>query len=95
MFALIVRYTVPEERVAPHRDPHVAWVGRHLEAGRLVVTARGVPPVGGLLLATGDRAAVDAMLAEDPFVTAGVAEYEVLELEVRRTAPGLEGLIGA
>ena len=33
------------------------------------------------------------MIAEDPFVTAGVAEYEIIELDPRRAAPGLEGLL--
>jgi hypothetical protein len=33
------------------------------------------------------------MIAEDPFHSSGAAEYEVLEFQPVRAAPGLEGLL--
>jgi uncharacterized protein YciI len=96
MFALITRYTRPLEEVERHLDGHVAWIAGHAEAGRMLLTARLVPREGGLILVSAEsRARVEEMIRDDPFVTAGVAEYEILELEVRRTAPGLERLLEA
>jgi uncharacterized protein YciI len=96
MFALIATYTRPAEEVDQHLEGHIAWITRHAEKGRILVTARQVPLEGGLILATNlSRAEVDEMIAEDPFHTSGVATYEVREFEVRRAAPGLEGIVGA
>jgi len=95
VFVLIARYNRPADVVDQHLDEHIAWIRRHAEAGRVLVTARQNPVVGGLIIATGDRAEIDEMISEDPFVVAGVSQYEVLEYDVRRTAPGLERLVEA
>jgi uncharacterized protein YciI len=92
MFLLITRYTRPAEEVDRHLEGHVAWIGRN--ADRVLFTARRVPLTGGVILARGESIdQMRAMIAEDPFVTAGVAEYEIIELDPRRAAPGLEGLL--
>jgi uncharacterized protein YciI len=94
VFALISRYTRPAEEVDQHLEGHVAWIGRN--ADRVLFTARQKPLTGGMILAR--AASIDEireMIAEDPFLQAGVAEYEILELEPRRAAPGLEGLLEA
>ena len=96
MFALITRYTRPLEEVEAHLEGHVAWIDRHYDAGRILATARQVPRAGGMILVTAaNRDEAEAMVRDDPFVTEAVAEYEILELEVRRVAPGLERLLDA
>jgi uncharacterized protein YciI len=45
-----------------------------------------------VLLARGTRAEIEALVASDPFTIHGVADYEVTEVVVSRTAPGLEAL---
>jgi hypothetical protein len=53
-----------------------------------------VPLTGGLILARAESPEeVWKMLGEDPFHTSGSAEYEVLEFQPVRAAPGLEGLL--
>lgn len=94
MFALIARYTKPIEEVDRHLDAHRAWIMGHYEAGRVLLTARQVPLIGGLVLARGGSAEeMREMIRDDPFVTEGVAEYEILEFAPVRAAPGLEGLL--
>ncbi len=48
MFALISRYLKPlgdVDRVAPaHRE----WLGRQVQAGRVLIAGRQDPPVGGV-----------------------------------------------
>jgi hypothetical protein len=52
-----------------------------------------VPRTGGLLLSQADRATLDACLAQDPFYTNGVADFEVMEFHAARVAPGYEILL--
>lgn len=92
MFVLSVTYIAPIEAVEPHVEPHMQWVSAGYERGWFLASGRKNPRTGGIILAKGTREEIEAYLAEDPFVTGGVAEYEVTEVLFSRTAPGLEGL---
>ena len=96
MFVLIAKYNQPAEVVDQHLDAHKEWIKGHYDAGRILLTARQVPLTGGLILASaGSIDEVQAMIAEDPFITSGVADYDVLEFTPARAAPGLEKLMEA
>ena len=91
MFVLIARYTRPAAEVDELLDEHRAWITRHQEAGRILMTARQVPLTGGLILAQGASAQeMWEMIAEDPFHTSGAAEYEVGEFQPVRVTAGME-----
>jgi uncharacterized protein YciI len=91
MFVLLARYTRPAEEVDQLLDGHRAWITRHQEAGRILMTARQVPLAGGLILALGESAdEMRQMIAEDPFYQSGAAEYEVLEFQPARVVEGME-----
>lgn len=93
MFLLLGRYLRPVDEVEVHLDAHRAWVREHAEAGRVIAAGREVPLQGGLLVAVGvTRDEVDAMIAADPYVTEGVAQYDVREYDVVLAAPGAEAL---
>ncbi len=79
LFVVLMHYTRPLPDVDAVRADHVA----HLEAasarGLVQAWARRDPPVGGVLLvAAPDRATVDALVADDPYVRAGVARPEIV-----------------
>ena len=94
MFALLATYTKPAEEVDQLLDEHRAWIIRHTEAGRILLTARQVPLTGGLILARASSVdEVWEMIREDPFHASGAAEYDVREFAPVRAAPGLEGLL--
>lgn len=91
MFVLELTYTAPMEQVNAAHDAHMEWVERHWEAGHFIASGRKVPRDGGILLsAVPDRATAEKIVAEDPFVTAGVCEYRITEFIATRTAPGME-----
>jgi uncharacterized protein YciI len=91
VFVVLARYTKPIEEVDRLLEEHKAWITRHQEAGRILMTARQVPLVGGLILAAGESIdEIRAMVAEDPFVTADAAEYEILEFQPARVTTGME-----
>jgi len=74
--------------------PHMDWVNAGYDSGMFLASGRKVPRTGGMILAQGDRAEIEAYVAADPFAAEGVAVYEVTEVAVTRTAPGLDGLKG-
>lgn len=91
MFVLIARYTRPADEVDEMLDEHRAWITRHQEAGRILMTARQEPLTGGLILALGASAdEMWEMIAEDPFHVSGAAVYEVTEFHPVRVTAGME-----
>ena len=71
-------YTAQLEAVDAVRADHLAWVTPHVESGRVVAAGRDAQATGSVFLFSGtDAGAALALLAADPYVTAGVASYEV------------------
>jgi uncharacterized protein YciI len=91
MFIVTLTYIRPLEELDALMDAHVSWLKTHYESGLFVASGRQVPRKGGVILArSGDRAALEALLARDPFVQNGVARTDVIEFVPRMTAPGVE-----
>ena len=87
MFILLLSYIKPIEEVDGLMREHVAWLRRHFDAGRFVVSGRRIPRTGGVIVARGDdRDEIEAIAACDPFVTGGVATCEVIQFRASQTA---------
>jgi uncharacterized protein YciI len=94
VFLLLATYTRPIEEVDQLLEGHRDWIIQNADAGRILLTARQVPLTGGMILARGGSVEeMWQMIGEDPFHTSGMAEYQVLEFDPVRAAPGLEGLL--
>ncbi|MFE2374153.1 YciI family protein [Streptomyces sp. NPDC059398] len=90
MFVLELTYTGPIERVDALLDQHVAWLDAAYASGVFIASGRKNPRDGGIILAVGaDRASVEKLTAEDPFVTGGVCTYRITEFIATKTAPEL------
>lgn len=88
MYALaIVRYRRPLEEVLAHHDAHHAYLQTLKAHGLLVASGPLEPRFGGaLLLRVPDEdaaAALDAIRDGDPYWKAGVAQYELLQWDVK------------
>ena len=94
MFILSLTYVKPTEEADRFMAPHMDWVNAGYASGLFLASGRKNPRTGGVVLAKGERAEVEAYVAADPFTVEGVAVYEVTEVAVTRTAVGLEGLMG-
>ena len=95
MYVVSLSYRVPQEIVDFHNDAHIAWLQKAFDDGVFIAAGRKIPRTGGLLLSQADRGTLDASLAQDPFYTNGVADFEVLEFHAGRVAPGFENLLDA
>jgi uncharacterized protein YciI len=83
MYAIaIIRYRRPIEEVVAVQDAHRAYMAELKAAGTLVASGPLVPRYGGALLLrvddAGAEAALDRVRDGDPYVRAGVAQYELL-----------------
>src|SRR5438093_1229799 len=79
LFVVLLHYTKPLDAVDAVRADHLRHLETHAARGVFHAWARRAPAAGGVLLATApDRAALEAVVANDPYITAGVARAEIL-----------------
>ena len=82
LFVVLMQYTKPIADVDQVRAAHVAHLEQAAGRGIMVAWARRSPPVGGVLVATApDRETLERVVAQDPYVRAGVASPEVVEFQ--------------
>jgi len=80
MFVFVSEYQRPLEEVDQHREAHLAFLAGLNEQGRILISGRRNPPVGGIVVIDADDLEhAKAIMAEDPFATSGVARYEPYE----------------
>ena len=93
MFIVSLHYTCGLEEVDRHLDAHVAYLKRAYANGHFVASGRKVPRTGGIILSDlQSREQLEAILSEDPFNQAGIAEYTVTEFLPSMVAEGYEVL---
>ncbi|MEU7046364.1 YciI family protein [Streptomyces varsoviensis] len=91
MFVLELTYTAPLDRIDAALEEHIAWLDAHYASGVFIASGRKEPRDGGVILAVGeDRDKMAEITASDPFVVAGVCEYEITQFVMTKTAPALD-----
>ncbi len=95
MYLILLTYIRPLPEVEAVLEAHRAYLREAPEAASIVLTGRKATRDGGLvMLRAPSRAAVDDFIARDPYATAGVAAFEVIEFDVAQVGAGLEALKG-
>lgn len=90
MFVIIVEYTADLTAVDAVMPAHLEWLDQHYRSGLFLASGRRVPRTGGVVLAQGERATVEAAVAADPFTTQGVAHSTVIEFTPSRFGGALD-----
>ena len=76
MYLMISTYLKPLAEVDAVRDDHLSFLAGLEQRGLVVSAGRQDPPVGGVVILNVDsEAEARALIAEDPYVKAGVAAY--------------------
>ena len=86
VFVITLTYIRPLEEIDEARQAHLEHLRRAFASGLFLMAGPQVPRTGGVIIARGDRDAVDAHMAADPFVTLGLAEVLVTEFAATTTA---------
>ncbi len=93
MFILNVSYLKPPSQVEPHIASHGAWLAQHVGEGTFLFAGPKPSGLGGVIAAQDiERARLMEILAEDAYVRAGVAEYQIIEFACKLTQPALASL---
>ncbi|MEG3110671.1 MULTISPECIES: YciI family protein [unclassified Pantoea] len=93
MYVVYLTYFRPVEEVEALLEPHIQWLDRYFDADVFIAAGRKDPRTGGMVLVKDiDRARLDTILAEDPFVA--VANYDVTKINVTRAAEAFAALKG-
>ena len=76
MYLMISTYLAPLDEVDRAREDHLAFIAGLEERGLVVSAGRQNPAVGGVvLLGVDTEAEARELMAQDPYVVRGLAEY--------------------
>ena len=91
MFVIELVYKAPLAEIDAAMAAHVAFLNKHYAAGTFVVSGRKIPRDGGIIIAVGsNRADIEAIVGEDPFVKRGLAEFRVIEFRASQRAKDIQ-----
>ena len=73
---------------------HMAFLRKHYASGHFVMSGRKIPRDGGIIMAVGaSREEIEAIAAEDPFCTHGLADFRIIEFRVSQRADDIQARI--
>jgi uncharacterized protein YciI len=91
MFIIELIYKVDLARIDAHMRAHVAFLKTHYASGQFLVSGRKIPRDGGIILAVGtDRAEIEAIVEQDPFVVQGLADFRIIEFRASQRADDIQ-----
>lgn len=90
MLILSLTYIAPLDKADEQMDAHMAWVKKGYDDGHFIASGRKIPRTGGVILARGERAAMEAFCATDPFTVHAVARYDITEVAFTTVTSGAE-----
>ena len=94
MFIIELIYKVDLARIDKHMTAHVKFLKKHYAAGHFLISGRKIPRDGGIIVAVGEsRQQIEAIAAEDPFVTHALADVRVIEFRASQRAEDLPARI--
>jgi len=91
LFVISIRYLAPIVKIDAAMEEHVAFLDKFYSRGNFLLSGRQVPRTGGIIIARGkDRAAVEKIMTQDPFVKKKLAVVDIVEFLARRTGKAWE-----
>ena len=93
MFIVSLTYKTELSEVDKHIDDHITYLEKYYASGKFIASGRKVPRTGGIILVSAsNKVEVDAIIKEDPFHIANVANYEVTEFIPTMAAKEFEAI---
>ncbi|MFZ6746679.1 YciI family protein [Undibacterium sp. JH2W] len=93
MYLLNVSYSKNPAQVEAHIKSHGEWVGRYLKEGVFLFAGPKKSGLGGVIAVQSmEKEQLLQILAEDSYVQADVADYQILDFDCKATQAKLEAL---
>nr|WP_274705329.1 YciI family protein [Sphingomonas sp. H160509] len=93
MCVVVLTYVAPLDAIDAQMKEHVAWLAKGYAEGVFLASGRQIPRTGGVILIRGEKAAVEAVVATDPFVSGGLATPEITAFTASMVLPGIAELL--
>ena len=94
MFILISRYLKPLPEIDRALAEHRLYLKTFYDRGIFHASGGREPRNGGVIIASGTRADIDAFVASDPFVREGLAEYDIIEFNLAMQSDAFRAVSG-
>ena len=95
MYILAVHFSQTPEVVAPEVEAHGVWVKKYFDEGIFLAAGPKKSKLGGAILVSSiEKKKLLKILAEDSYVKADVADYQIIDIDCKLAAQGFEKLIG-
>ena len=87
MFVVELIYKVDLAKIDARMRAHMTFLRKHYAAGTFLVSGRKIPRDGGIILALAkNRAELERIMQEDPFVKHGLADVRIVEFRASQRA---------
>ncbi len=94
MFVILVKYVKALAEIDANLEAHRRFLDEGYAAGYLLASGPRVPRTGGIILAHAlGVGELRDFLDKDPFIKAGVAQYEILEFTPAKSDPRLKDVL--
>lgn len=94
MFVVSLNYQVSLERVDQFIPEHIRFLDEQYALGHFILSGRKEPRTGGIIIATvKEREELDAILAKDPFLREGLAQYDITAFVPTKASGALRYLV--
>ncbi len=91
MFIIDITYKVEIEKVEEHIEAHIEFLNEEYEKGTFLASGKKVPRTGGVILSNiASKEKLEKILEKDPFKKYELANFEITEFVVSKTAKELE-----
>ena len=90
---VVLTYVAPLDAIDARMKEHGAWLAKGYAEGVFLASGRQIPRTGGVILIRGEKAAVEAVVATDPFVSDGLATAEITAFTASMVLPGIAELL--
>jgi uncharacterized protein YciI len=90
MFVIELIYKASLAEIDRAMPAHVTFLKKNYAAGNFIVSGRKIPRDGGIIVAVGEsRERIEAIMAEDPFCSRGLADVRIIEFRASQRASDL------
>ncbi|QIL19340.1 YciI family protein [Thermomonas sp. HDW16] len=94
MHIIFLRFGSNRAQASEHAAAHLQWIQQGISSGVFLLAGSLDQAQGGVVLATGiDRAEIERVVAEDPFVAHGIVDAEIRSITPARMAEGMAALL--
>ncbi len=93
MFIVFLKFSANKAAASEFMPAHSKWLATGFDAGVFQCAGLMTEGTGGMILAKGEsRAALETRVNADPFVINDVVTAEIIEVDVKKTAPAFDTL---